>query len=100
MADTPVDSAELEHFRKTFLYEPGAFFVDEIVRLDPDAKQIEARFDTSRALPLSDLQRVSPSHPAHVAGAELIMATGCLGLLHAWCSTRGRRAPARGRDAS
>ena len=80
-----IDSAEFEHFKKTFLYEEGAFFVDEVTRLDLDAKAMEARFDTTRALPLSDLQRASPQHPAHMSGAELVMATGGLGLLHAWC---------------
>jgi hypothetical protein len=84
MAAPPVDPAEFEHCRRTFLYDERAFFVDEILRLDPEARAITARFETDRPLPLSDLQRVSPSHPAHVAGAELIMATGCLGLLHAW----------------
>lgn len=84
MARQTILPAELECFKKTFLYEESAFFVDEILRLDSEAREITARLETDRALPLSDLQRVSPAHPAHVAGAELIMATGCLGLLHAW----------------
>ena len=84
MARQPVDPAELEHFRKTFLYQEDAFLIDDILSLDPVAKEIEARFEPSRPLPLSDLQRVSAAHPAHVAGAELVMVTGCLGLLHAW----------------
>jgi hypothetical protein len=46
--------AEFEHFKKTFLYEEGAFFVDEVVRLDAEAKEASARFDTTRPLPLSD----------------------------------------------
>jgi hypothetical protein len=79
-----VDPAEFERFKQTFLYEEGAFFVDEITRLDPEARTMEARFDSARPLPLSDLQRTGPTHPSHVSGAEIIMATGCLGLLHAW----------------
>ena len=52
--------------------------------LDREAREIEAVFDTGRALPLADLQRVDAEHPGHVAGPELVMATGSLGCMHAW----------------
>jgi hypothetical protein len=76
--------AELERFRASFLYEPGAFLVDEVVRADPEKRALEAVLDTSRPLPLSDLQRPSASHPAHVAAGDLLQVTGSLGCLHAW----------------
>lgn len=76
--------AELERFRASFLDEPGGFLVDEVVRADPEQRAIEAVLGTSRPLPLSDLQRPSASHPAHVAAGDLLQATGSLGCLHAW----------------
>jgi hypothetical protein len=80
----PYDEAEMEHFLATFLYREEAFLIDEVIRLDPEERFIEARLDTTRWLPLSAAQRVSQEHPAHVSAAELLMVTGSLGCMHAW----------------
>lgn len=80
----PYDPREMERFLETFLYEEEAFLIDEVVRLDVQRREIEARADTTRPLPFARHQRVGPSHPAHVSGPELIMLTGNLGCLHAW----------------
>jgi len=74
----------LQHFLDTFLYREGAVLVDEIVALDPDERRIEAILDSTRPLPFAECQRTSPEHPAHVSAAELLMATGSLGCLHAY----------------
>ena len=80
----PYDPAEMARFLETFLYERGAFLVDEVTRLDREAREIEARLATDKALPLSDLQRTDETHPPHVAAGEILQATGSLGCLHAW----------------
>jgi hypothetical protein len=80
----PVDPAELERFRATFMYHEPAILVDEIVGVDREARLVEARLDTGRELPFAAQQRIGPGHPAHVSGAELVMVTAALGCLHAW----------------
>ncbi len=80
----PFDPREMERFLASFAYRDEAFLVDEVLRLDHDARRIEARLDTRRPLPFAAQQRVDPRHPAHVAAGELLMATGSLGCLHAW----------------
>lgn len=80
----PLDPAELRHFLDTFMYRESAFLVDAIEAVDEQARRVEARLDTTRALPFSREQRNNERHPAHVAGAELVMVTGCLGCMHAW----------------
>lgn len=81
-----VPQASLQAFLDTFLYDDRAVLVDEITALDPEARRLTARLDTVgwRPLPFAGAQRTSPLHPAHVSGAELVMATGSLGCLHAW----------------
>ena len=74
----------LQHFVETFLYAEEALLVDEITRIDPDTRTLEALLDTTRDLPLSRAQRTSPLHPAHVSAAEILMVTGGLGCLHAF----------------
>jgi len=74
----------MRRFLDTFLYRQSVFFVDEIVSLDREARIIEARMDTTRPLPFASRQRPAPGHPAHVAAAELLQATGSMGCLHAW----------------
>ena len=75
---------EMQRFRESFLYDEGALLVDEIVRMDPDERAIDAILDTTRSLPYADLQRVTDLHPAHVSGPDLIMVTVNLGCMHAW----------------
>lgn len=74
----------LQRFVDTFLYTADGFFVDEITHLDPEARSLDGLLDTTRTLPLAKCQRTSPQHPAHVSAAELLMATGGLGCLHAY----------------
>lgn len=80
----PYDPTEMRRFLDTFMYAEEAFLIDEIVRLDRERHEIEARFDTDRTLPFVRLQRTGPQHPPHVSGAELLMVTADLGSLHAW----------------
>ena len=80
----PYDPDEMERFLEGFMYRREGFLIDEVTRLDRDERAIEARLRTGGPLPLSDLQRVEPWHPAHVAAGEIIQATGSLGCLHAW----------------
>ncbi len=74
----------MRRFLDTLFYEPEAFLIDAVTRLDNDALAVEAEMDTTRPLPFTDLQRPSEIHPAHVAAAEILMLTGNLGFLHAW----------------
>ena len=80
----PHDATEMDAFLKSFLYREEAFLVDEIRQMDAETKRIEAVLDTHRPLPFAAAQRVDSRHPAHVSAAELLMATGSLGCLHAW----------------
>ncbi len=80
----PHDPDEMRLFLDTFLYAEEAFLVDEIVEMDASERQIRARMDTRRLLPLGQHQRVQPGHPRHVSGPELIMATANVGCLHVW----------------
>ena len=79
-----VPPEELQRFLDTGLYDESVFFVDELTRVDPAAYIIEGLFDTDRPLPFASAQRVTEQHPAHVSAAEILMATGALGCLHAW----------------
>ncbi|MEZ4280172.1 MAG: hypothetical protein R3F21_11225 [Myxococcota bacterium] len=74
----------LQRFVDTFLYSDEALFVDEITHLDREHRALTALLDTTRPLPLAGCQRTSAIHPAHVSAAELLMATGGLGCLHAY----------------
>jgi len=81
----PFGDEALAHFLETFLYTQDAFFVDEVLSADAEARVITARMDTTRHLPIGSCQRVDPKrHPAHVSGPELILLTGNLGCLHAY----------------
>jgi hypothetical protein len=80
----PFDADEFRRFNDTFMYREGAFLVDEIVSADYSSHAIVGLLDTTRGLPFAREQRVGPGHPAHVSGAEMVMATGSLGCLHAW----------------
>lgn len=80
----PYEPAEMRRFLDTFMYDEGGFLIDEVLRLDRDAREMEALLDTTRTLPLTSHQRVHPGHPTHVCGGDVIMVTACLGCLHAW----------------
>ena len=80
----PFDAGEIERFLASCLYEPEAFLIDEVTRVDRAERVVEARMDTTRPLPYTAMQRPSETHPAHVAAAELLMLTGNLGFVHAW----------------
>lgn len=84
MRAPPELQAELDRFLATFLYREEVFLVDEIVAVDREARSIEARMQTTQALPIAPYQRTGPGHPPHVAAAEMLMLTGSLGCLHAW----------------
>ena len=84
MIPGPYEPAEMRRFLDTFLYAEEAFMVDEVTRLDADERVVEGRMDTLRELPVSEYQRPSDQHPAHVSAADLLQATGSLGCLHAW----------------
>lgn len=76
---------ELERFLSTFLYSSEAFLVDEVLRVDPLRREIEARMDTTRPLPVTRFQAGDPSqHPRHVSAPDLVLLTGNLGCLHAY----------------
>lgn len=79
-----VEPALLERFVDTFLYREEALLVDALTRVDAEARALEGLLDTTRPLPLSAAQRTSALHPAHVSAAEILMATGGLGCLHAY----------------
>jgi len=78
------DPTELRRFLDTYLYQPSAFLVDEVVALHPEERSVEARMETTRPLPYSGLQRTDEKHPAHVSAADMLALTGNLGCLHAW----------------
>jgi hypothetical protein len=74
----------MERFLDTFLYGEDAVLVDEVLKMDAEAKAIEAVLDTNRHLPFARQQRTDANRPAHVSAGELVMATGSLGCMHAW----------------
>jgi hypothetical protein len=80
----PLPPEEVDHFLETFLYSEAGVLVDEILRADADAGEMDALLETAQPLAYSDLQRTGPHHPAHVAAGELLTATGSLGCLHAY----------------
>lgn len=80
----PLDPESFRRFLDTFMYREAAFLIDEILAVDAALHRIAARMETTRDLPFARQQRVGPGHPAHVSGAELVMATSSLGCLHAW----------------
>lgn len=76
---------ELERFHATFFYSQETFLLNEIVRLDREAGEIEAIFDTTQPLPIARYQVGDPRvHPRHVSAPDLLLLTGNLGCLHAY----------------
>ena len=74
----------MQRFLDSLLYEEEAFLIDEVTRMDRESLCVEARMDTTRPLPFSNLQRPSEIHPLHVAASDMLMLTGNLGFVHAW----------------
>ncbi|HVN64652.1 MAG TPA: hypothetical protein VMT58_08430 [Candidatus Binataceae bacterium] len=82
---SPPSKLELERFVSTYLYSSEAFLIDEVTRIDPATREIEARMDTTRPLPVARYQVGDPgTHPRHVSGPDLVLITGNLGCLHAY----------------
>ena len=79
-----VPPEDLQAFLDSFLYTGEAVVIDEITLLDREELRIEALMESTRPLPFAACQRVTENHPAHVSAAELLMATGTLGCLHAY----------------
>ena len=81
----PFPADEMARFLDAYFYDPSAFLIDEVTRLDAGANRVEAVMDTTRHLPYGSLQRGDPRlHPRHVSGPELVMLTANLGSLHAY----------------
>src|SRR5437867_6972536 len=76
---------ELDRFVATFLYSREAFLVDDVLTVDRDAREIEAKMDTTRLLPVGRFRIGDPAvHPRHVSAPDLLLLTGHLGCLHAY----------------
>ncbi len=81
----PFLAEEMERFLGSYFYDPLAFLIDEVRRIDAGSNEVEALMDTARHLPYAELQRGDPSlHPRHVSGPEMVMLTANLGSLHAY----------------
>ncbi len=75
----------MERFLASYFYDRAAFLIDDVRRIDPDSKEVDAVMDTRRRLLYAPLQRGEPAlHPRHVSGPELNMLTANLGSLHAY----------------
>src|SRR6516225_5058470 len=76
---------EIDDFVATFLYSSEAFLVDEVTSVDREQGVVEARMDTTRALPVSRFQTGDALvHPRHVSAPYLLLLTGNLGCLPAY----------------
>lgn len=83
MPETPCPFPE--DFLDELLYEPSAFMLDRLLELDPERGLVRCRMATDPPDPFTAAQRPDPvRHPAHVAGAAIIQATGSLGFVHAY----------------
>lgn len=72
-----------EDFQQECLYAPEAWYVHDVLVLDPEADRVVGLVDTTRLGPLVDAQRTWPGHARHFPGAIAIQVTGTLGQLHA-----------------
>ena len=70
-------------YERECLYGPEAWFVHDLLELDPSANRVVGRCDTTRLGLLVDAQQVRPGHPKHFPGAVAVQITGTLGHLHA-----------------
>ena len=66
-------------------YGPEVWLFDDLLAVDPDESMVRCRWRTSPDQPITRAQRNHPvRHPAHVAGALMVHATGILGFVHAY----------------
>jgi hypothetical protein len=65
------------------LYGPEAWFIHDLLELDPEAHRVVGLCDTTQLEPFVSAQRVWPGHPRHFPGAVAVQITGTLGHLHA-----------------
>ena len=70
-------------FERECLYAPEAWFIHDVLELEPDGDRVVGWIDTTRLGPLVDAQRTWPGHDKHFPGAVAIQVTGTLGQLHA-----------------
>lgn len=70
-----------EDFHAQCLYAPEAWFIHDLVRLDPDERVVIAHVDTTRLGALVDAQKAVPGHPKHLPGAICVQLTATLGCL-------------------
>lgn len=72
----------LTDFEREALYTRDAWFVHDVLDIDPDAGQLTAQMHTDDLL-LVSAQREVAGHAKHVPAAIAIQATGTLGQLYA-----------------
>lgn len=72
-----------EDFEQECLYRPDAWYLHDVLVLDPEDNRVVGLVDTTRLGPLVDAQRTWPGHAKHFPGAIAIQVTGTLGQLHA-----------------
>lgn len=65
------------------MYGPEAWFVHRLLRVDPEARVVEAELDTAAHDALVVAQREVAGHEKHLPAASVIQATGTMGQLYA-----------------
>lgn len=73
----------LDRFEAEALYARRAWFVSDVVAIDPDAGTLHATLDTTAIGWLVDAQVVVDGHPQHLPAAVAVQCTGTLGQLYA-----------------
>lgn len=82
----PLGAEQLARFLDSFFYAQPAILFDRIVAIEVDEQRLVAQRSPTAPLPIAQWQRGDPArHPRHVSAAELLMMTGTLGCLAAWC---------------
>jgi 3-hydroxymyristoyl/3-hydroxydecanoyl-(acyl carrier protein) dehydratase len=71
-------------FFDELLYDPEVLILDELLEVDRDQSLVRATLKVTPDLPLTAHQRVSATHPRHLAGGLILHATGSLGFVHAY----------------
>lgn len=70
-------------FAAEALYDEAAWYLHDLVEVDPEGRRVVALMDTTRLGALVDAQRCVSGHLKHVPAALIIQATGTLGQLYA-----------------